>query len=405
MKNNRFCLFILAYRNICHQKLQSVFIFLLLFVVSASIFAGGILTESMRQGLERTKQQMGADVIVVPNTFVTQVEDALFQGKPCTVNFEASWQEKLGSIQGVADTSTQLFLASMGGLDCCDDTVQLIAVNPREDFTVGPWLVGKGMKNLESNELVAGCKLGYQVGDTAQYFGKQFQVVQVMEETGMGYDSSAFISYEAAGLLAEDEQMAKLLPFEKGKQSISMVQLRLKPGYTPQEIKSEIEKQYPDSDISVYASSSLLANFTERFQNFQIFGRIAEGVILFVAAISFFIIFVLRALLRQNEMGTLLSLGIGRGNVIAMLIWEYVILIVMAVVTAVVVLSAVLFPFQEQIRQAMAIPYVSVSPGQAGFLFGKVLLIDFVVCLAASVGVFWMIYKKNPVNMVKEVAG
>ena len=125
----------LAIKNILYQKFRTSILLCLLLFSTIGIFGGSLLNHCMKDGLNTTIDRIGADIIVVPDKFVSDVEDALFQGKACTVNFDAAWKEKLGNVEGVSQTGTQLYMASLGTFDCCEGTVQMIAVDLNSDIT------------------------------------------------------------------------------------------------------------------------------------------------------------------------------------------------------------------------------------------------------------------------------
>lgn len=91
----------IAWKNIKKKKFKSVVVFLLIFLTGFGIFGGKILCGSLENGLKLTKDRMGSDMIVVPKGFVSAAEDALFNGKACTLIFDKSIEDKIASVAGV----------------------------------------------------------------------------------------------------------------------------------------------------------------------------------------------------------------------------------------------------------------------------------------------------------------
>ena len=403
MRKNKLSLRKIAVKNMAHHSLQSMLILLLLLIMSGSVFVNGIFSHSMRKGMDITKERMGADIIVVPSTFVTDVADALFQGKVCTVNFDASWQEKIKKIEGVADTSTQLYVASLGASACCDGLVQLIGIDPNTDFSVKPWLKENGIDTLTNEEAIVGVNVGKKVGDEVKYFGRTYIIKAVLDETGMGYDKCVFITFEAVKATASNQLYANILPFDFKKEEVSMIQVRLKDQYTADAVKKAIEKAYPKEGIAVYTTSSMLKEFSDKFAVFKIFGNISEIVLILVAIASLFNIFAMRTLLRKNEIGSMLSLGWGRRKITILFLWEYGFFVFIGATTAIILCSSIIFPFQTLIKGWLGIPYCSVSKEVFALLCLRTFLLSSVVCFFASAYSFWVLNKKSPIELVSEI--
>ncbi len=393
----------LAAKNLLHRKFQSAVIFFFLFITTIGTFAGGLLEYSMREGLAVTASRIGADVIVVPDRFVTSVEDALFKGKACTVNFDASWQAKINQVEGIKSTSTQLYLASASEMECCDDTVQIIAVDMASDFTIGPWLSERGITDIAVDEIIVGCNLGKKKGDTVKYFGRSFQVRAELDETGMGYDSCVFLSYEAAYDIAGDSTYARLLPFSKEKKVISMVLIDVAEGNDITTVSQSVKENFGEDEIAVYEVTSMLGTFADKVKQFQIFGTFAEGLVLVLATISLFSIVVLTLSLRLNEFGSLLSVGITKKKISRMVFFEYFYLIIAAAVMGIIICSITIWGFHMAIRQLLDVPYHTVPQLVWLGMCGKVLALDFGVCGLGMVYSLYRIRIFQPAELVKEL--
>lgn len=144
----------LAFKNLSYQRFKTVVIFLLLFIMTASLFFSKLLVASMDKGMQKTYERIGADLIVVPDKYVETIQNVLFEGKACTVNFSKEWVARLKKIEGVEKISYQLFIAALSS-GCCDDESQLIAIDPGTDFTVHPWLAESGKTPLQDGEPAA----------------------------------------------------------------------------------------------------------------------------------------------------------------------------------------------------------------------------------------------------------
>jgi putative ABC transport system permease protein len=393
----------IALKNLRYQRFRTLILFILLTVTTIGLFFSSFLTESMSEGIIRTEQRIGADIIVVPDTYVSSIEDALFLGKPCTVNFEKDWMKKLNSVDGIKKVSSQLYLSSLGS-DCCDATIQLIAFDKNTDFTITPWLSKNAVSKLSNNEIIIGSNIKKHIGDTITFFGRKFTVADVMDESGMGYDSCAFITYESDYEIAKDPLYKNILPF-KGDERISMVLLDVKQGYELSEVKKEIIDKYGKEDIAVFTTSELLTNFSNNLKNIKVYGTLFKILFIILAVSSLYAIFTLSIYLRRREFGSMLSIGITKRKIRQMLIWEMFYIALLASVTGIGVVCAITIPFHMQIKNILNIPYLLPEPKVVMTLMIKVLAVNFVVCALASVHSLIKLGKTEAAHLVKEENG
>ncbi|HEX3077185.1 MAG TPA: ABC transporter permease [Lachnospiraceae bacterium] len=394
----------IALKNLKHQSLRSMIVFILLVVTTIALFLGDFLTESMREGIAITSERIGADIIVVPSTFVSSIEDSLFQGKPCTVNFEKEWLGKIGSIKGVKRVSSQLYISSLSS-ECCDSSMQLIALDMDADFTVAPWLSKGGVKSLKEDEIILGSNMKKGIGDKVKYFGRKFTVVNVLEETGMGYDSCAFISYEAAYQVAKDPIYQNVLPFRSSDQVISMVLLDVEDGYDLSEVKKNIEEKYKGSDITVYSTSDLLTKFSDSLENIVIYGNLLRFLFLLLSIVSLYAIFSITTHIRRHEFGSMLSVGVTFRSIIGMLIWEMIYIVIAASVVGIGIVCGIIIPFHAELKSLFTIPYLLPDTVTLLIMSSKTLGINILVCGAASFHTLWKLGKMEPAKLIREENG
>ncbi|WP_455716414.1 ABC transporter permease [Anaerosporobacter sp.] len=390
----------MAIQNLSHQRFKYGILLILVVITSIGIFAGGLLVHNMKDGLEITKERIGAEVIVVPDGYVGVVEEALFKGKPCTVNFDDSWESKLSHIDGVKRSSTQAYLATLSA-DCCDNAIQLIAFDIQSDFSVGPWMRKNGIHKLDKNEIILGKNIGNKVGDKVKYFDREFTVVDVLEETGMGYDYCAFISFEAANEIASNDLYKNIISFKEG--AASMVLLDIEDNADAMEVKEEIQNKYGEEGVSAYAVSSLIKDYAVQMEQFQVFAVIMDVFLILLAVVSIFAIITLTSYLRRNEIGSMLSVGISRTEILRVFLLEYVIVFAAGIIVAVFLVGLFAFPLHTQIRLMLNVPYRQIDILDFIKLVVETAGINAIVFLVASAYSFFKIRKADPVELIKEV--
>ncbi len=394
----------LALLNIKGKKFKYTILFLLIFLTSAGIYAGDVLFTSMRVGLDITKNRIGADVIVVPEGFVSEAEDALFKGKACSLNFNRQWETELQNVEGIDKITAQLYIATLSGVSCCDGDVQIIAFDQVNDFIVGPWIKNHHITTLKDDEIIVGSTFKVKKGDSVTYYNKRFKVIAVMDETGAGYDKSAFITYGAAYEMASDARNKNTFPFDKSKNVTSMIFLRVSDGTDPMIVKNDIEKKYREKGIAVYSITSKINEISDKLIEFQIFGNIMNLWIIIISAVSLFAIHTLTTFQRKNEVGSMLTVGVRKERIIGIFLLEFILVSLMAVISAISIIHVLMFFFQNEIKKLLELPFILINTANSIKVIVKLLFINAAIIICSVLGSFYWIYMKNPADMIKEVS-
>lgn len=345
----------IAFRNLRYQSFKTAVLFLLVCMMTAALFVSKLLVASMEAGMQKTCEKIGADLIVVPDRYVDTVQNALFEGKACTVNFSREWVERLSQTEGVERVSYQLFLATLTA-GCCDGENQLIAIDPQTDFVVKAWLSKEGKTPLEDGEIITGSALGKKAGDSVRYFNREFRVKAVLEETGMGYDNSAFITYQDAYDIAADPMYVGTLPFSAEEESVSSVLLQVKEGYALSEVEQSIRSAYGKEGMSVYSSGELVGALAKQFHAYQGYGTWFEWIFVIMAAVSIFAVYVVNIRQRYHEFACMSSMGFSFRQIMVMLSEELAVNVLTAGIVGIAIAGGMFALFRLAIRSSVGLP-------------------------------------------------
>ncbi len=392
-----------AVKNVIHQRFRSVVLLILFAVTAALLFLSSFLSESMGEGIERARQRLGADVIVVPAAYVTNVDNALFLGKPCTVNFERNWIDRIAAVKGVSKVSSQLFLASLGA-SCCDNLIQLIAFDPETDFSVGPWLSEKGIGSISDDEIIVGRNIRKKPGESVQFFGRHFTVKAVLDETGIGYDSSAFITYGAAYAIAGDPRYKNQLPFS-GNRSISAVFVKTDGSTASEGLKTAVAEQYGAAGIRVFAGDELVSRFADTLRDFRIYGKMLMFLFFVFAGTALFALSAVTVQTRSREFGNMLTAGIRKTQIFRMLFTETALLAGTGSTAGFVSITIFLRLFDTHLKELFAVPYVLPDVYSMTRIVLEMSAAVSVLYLISLTAQFVRINNMEPVSLVHEVNG
>ena len=171
MKAKRLTCATLAFANVRRKPMRTVGLAIIVAVFAFALFCGSMLTQSLKSGIESMSGRIGADLMVVPRGSGTDLQNSLLRSEPSTFYLEDDIIDGLSSIDGVAQTSPQLFIASLNAA-CCTVPVQLIGYDPDTDFTITPWMTNTMSEPLSSGQVVVGSLILAEPGDEVYFYGQ-----------------------------------------------------------------------------------------------------------------------------------------------------------------------------------------------------------------------------------------
>ena len=389
-----------ALSNIKFFKFKYIIIFLLIFITSISIFTSDILLKSINEGLEKSQDRLGADAIIVPSGYEDSVENTLFNGTPCTLTFDKKWEEKIKQIDGVKQTSSQLYLATLPEESCCDGEIQLIAIDPKNDFLISPWLSENNISDLKNDEIILGSNFKIPIGDTVTYYNKKFTVAAIMNQTGMGYDKSAFISFDAANEIVKNNKTK--FTFNNVNNTCSMIFVKAK-DINADVMKEMIKSRFGTNEINVYTTDKKINDFKNEVNNFKILGSIMNVIIIILSTIALFAINTITIIQRKNEIGSMLTVGITKNKIIKIYLTENLLISFISIIISILFTTLLMYLFNTSIQNILNIPFVLPSIIKLLLISLKLIIINILIIIVALSNGFKWIYKKSPSEMIKEV--
>lgn len=189
------------------------------------------------------------------------------------------------------------------------------------------------------------------------FFGNTFDIAGRLEQTGMGFDATVFMTRETAIDLAKSAERIMMHPLSKDGSLISTVMVKLKPGYDSATVAREITDKY--------ASEGIFGMFSKKFvntisANLKMITKYVNSTIAIIWILAFFVIgFLFSVMLgeRKKEMAVLRTLGATKSKLMKLILVESLIISVygavmgtfLAVITIVFVspfmVEAVKIPF------------------------------------------------------------
>lgn len=126
---------------------------------------------------------------------------------------------------------------------CCDEKVQIIGFNPDTDFVI-TLIASQFDGTLQRGQIVAGASISVSGNNTVKLYGHEFPVAAQLANTGTSLDNSVFVNMQTVpdvvGYSAKVGHAA--IPEEYADKAVSAVLIKVKDGYSAQQVASNITK-------------------------------------------------------------------------------------------------------------------------------------------------------------------
>lgn len=395
----------MAVQNLKAKKFRTSFMMFFVLLMSATVFFSTLLMDNLELGIKNTTERMGADVIVVPDEGTEHIRDSLFAGTPCSVFFDASWEDAVRGVEGVERVSAQMYVATLAA-SCCDASVQLVAFDPETDFVVKPWLEKQNNLKLKTGEVLVGGEIVAAEGDVLTFYDTKFEVKGVLEKTGMGYDHSVFMTFETLYELKNSKMAQESLPMDEMENMISMLMVDTMDGLEGVDkanVLIDIEKAGNDgTKMEACTADQLMSGVSEQVKRLSGYGNILTYISILSAALALISIFVITINERKYEFGILYTLGASKKQMTNIILSEALIISVIGGVAGVGIAYGLIANFKNFISVKLDIPYLDVSLGQALPIAGICIIIAILTGVIAAVCSAYRISKGEAYRLIRE---
>ena len=128
----------LIWNNIAKRRTQSV-LTISIATMTIMVFVMGVF-QVITQGLELSRQRLGADALLIPKYASATGSDLLFTVLPENIYMYAETLEQAEQLQGAAAVTPQFYNQTLD-LSCCDSgtTRRIVGYDPKTDFILSPY--------------------------------------------------------------------------------------------------------------------------------------------------------------------------------------------------------------------------------------------------------------------------
>ncbi len=389
-----------ALKNLKRKLIRTWLLFAIVAVVSCTLFAATLFLKSINNALRIGTYRLGADLLVVPESAEAKAKSALLSGEPTNFLMDRSILDRVRAIDGVKNATSQLFLKPTSFTCCFNVDVFLIAFDPKNDFTVKPWLEKHLNRTLGDEEVITGRSVPVIPGDKIPFFGTTFTVAGTMEATGMDFfDRAVFMSLEAAYKMANNSKTRAIQPIDIGRDKISTVLVQVKDDITPDRVAIRIE--YAISGVKALASDRIISTVRK-----QLSGLIKAIVV--ISSILWFIVLLIMAFAfymivneRRREIGLLRAMGANKGHIAAIILNEATLLSAVGGVAGILLGFGLLLSLKDLILQHLKLPYLFPATPELVTLTAGALFFSILTGLLAALLPVVTVLKSEPYEAIR----
>jgi putative ABC transport system permease protein len=381
----------LLFRNLSNRPYRNIATIFAFAFIAATLFSSQYLMDGAQASLNTGMSRMGADILVVPEEYAAAGQTIILNGQPSSFFFDGAILETISRVPGVAKASPQIYIATLFA-SCCAAPVQMIAIDPENDFTISAWLRENQDIKLGKDNIIIGSAVIQNVGNDLMFYGHTFHVIGILKQTGMGVDNSVFTRFEDAYVMADESELkaVKKLSIPPGK--ISAVLIKVNPGASPAAVATEIQEKIPGT--KAITPNGLLNTVSGQLGAVR---RLLTGATLAITIVSIPLLGFIAAMIaheQRKEIAILRALGATKGFVIRLMVAESLSLAIIGGIIGIGSAVLILVAFRDYIAISLKIPFIIPSPAAITMAGATAFL------LCAGIGGISSIYPALHINSI-----
>lgn len=366
-------MFTLIKHALAMRRAQSVATLLSVALSSAVVLALVLSFVGVQNGLARSAERLGADLMVIPAEAAVDLDEneLLFTGSPANMYMDESVVNEIAAVAGVERVSAQFYGQTLDASCCSASTPsRLIGYDAATDWVIAPWTDASLDGALAENQIVVGANMAADFEGGGKVLGHPVEVAAVLDATGSDLDGSVLMSIDAVRAFVTETPELAYLWDEYGDPStlVSCVMVDAADG-AEDAVAQELSSM---EGIAVVQGSQTVGRVADQLGS--VFSIMLGAAALLVIATLFqlFARFFSLAWDRRSELALYRALGASKREISRLIVGEAGILVGGGVIAG-IVLGAVLF---------MAVPSMLASAGSFPFIAPSI-----GVCVACAVGV------------------
>jgi len=392
----------LALQNLGRRRIRTILLVLAVALGSGAVFAALTLLNGIERSMTVGFHRLGADLLVVPEATMVNLTAALLTVQPTEETLDGRLAEELARLPGVARVAPQTLLRVPNPGGEHGGSIDVIAFDPRRDFTVLPWLATIPDRGLHRGEVLLGGRREERVGDSITICGLELTASGQLESTGVGpFDRGLIVTYETAADLAAAcrERVGGSFVYDPGR--VSALLILLADGATPERVRFAVAQR---PGLKVVSGGSLVTSIRQGVSSLLGGVLVLALVFLLIAVMLVGLLYSAIVAERSREIGLLMALGSRGRHVVQMFLAEASVTTALGGLLGVVVGVGLLLAFRRSVGYAFEMARVRfVWPPPtiiATIAVGCVLLAAGIGLLGAAVPA-WRAGRREPYGLIR----
>lgn len=393
-----FNLFAVSLKNLKRKSFRTgILVFSLGLLVSVLVF-GASFQLSISSTIGRATERLGADFLIVPAGAGEVAQEVLLESANQTFYMSRDILDGLGEIEGIEAYTHHTYLSTVLGV-CCDvPPATIVAFDQETDFILAPWIKEKLGRKMTKGESIVGWgaldNLSLLDIDSSVLFNMKFDFIGNLDMTGTGLDEFLFILDENV------PDMVASSTLELTEDMISVVFVRVKPGYSPLLVGNEVIETFMEADVvrRNEMGEDIIEVLRDINKLFIIILALSSLISIFLAWSVFSAI----ANERIREVGIMRSIGAKCSHVLRMFVFEVFLLGIMGSLLGVAIgtyMSIALSSHFGILRELSA----TMTVAERFYVGAGGLVIGTAICLIGAYSSIVRLRRLDPLMALKEV--
>jgi putative ABC transport system permease protein len=393
----------LALQGLGRRRTRTLLLALAVGLGSGSVFGVLVLLRGIERSMAAGFQRMGADLLVVPEATMVNLTGALLTVEPTAHTLDRRLADDLARVAGVGRVAPQTLLRVTPAGGGHGESVDVIAFDPRRDFTVLPWQPED--RPPRRGEVILGGRRDERVGEAIALGGETLLASGRLEITGVGpFDHGLFISYETAAALAEACRTQPGVALAYDPDRVSALLVLLDDGATPERVRFAVAQR---PGIKVVSGGSRTTAIRQG-SSVMLGGAIAVALV-FLASSALLVGLLFSAIIaeRAREIGLLLALGCRRRDIVRVLLAEAAVTTGLGGLLGVALGAGLLLVFRRSVGyyfETVRVRFAWPSPGAMAAIAGGCVLLASAVGLLGVAIPAWRAGRREPYELIRSEA-
>ena len=395
----------LVSQNIRGRRLRSGLISVFIMLLAGLMLSSTLVLRGMESGLRAGMERLGADIILVPYHGFEPIvaKGALLTGEPVSGHWmRADNLSRVAEVEGVERVSPQIYLQTVTGSPLCSTKeLYMVAVDPKTDFTIRPWLKEKLNRPLGLWEAIGGNDVTVPPGTPITLNGYPLNLAGKLLPIGMWLDRTIFFSLETAEAMKKVPETGSVIPSDMPDNAISAIIVEAKPGYSIETLGIEVMLAAP-------ATWSIRSTQLMRLLAAQRAGLLRTlfamlGIVWALVIVLTGLIFSLMVTERRREIGMLRAVGASRNFIFRLFLSESFSLAVGGAVIGIILAAIIVYVIKSWLMSTLGIEFLMPSLLDLLALMGIILVASLIIALPALLYPAVRASRIDPAEAMREV--